>query len=131
MHFTTAGPLALLTLLAHHAVPISATSNIVPDFEVKLVLNATAILDPTNSYKLKPSVLSAFSIPTTVTKINVQSLDTNSKTIHNAGWSPRIRKTEGESDFELTYKKRYPVTSTIDAALTTANTEGFDSTDID
>ncbi|KAM7196752.1 hypothetical protein V8F20_006945 [Naviculisporaceae sp. PSN 640] len=131
MRSLTPGRLVLLALLSNHASPISAASNMVPDFEVKLILNATAVLDPTNSYKLKPSVLSAFSMPTTVTKMNVQFLDTNTKTIYNAGWSPRIRKTEGESGFELTYKKRYPVTSTIDAALTTANSEGFDSTDTD
>ncbi|KAK4213212.1 hypothetical protein QBC37DRAFT_423535 [Rhypophila decipiens] len=130
MRFSTTGPLALLTsLLAHN---VSAASNMVPDYEVKLLMNATAVLDPTKSYKLKPSVLSAFSMPTTVTKMNVQFLDTNTKQIYNAGWSPRIRKTEGESGFELTYKKRYPVSgSDINAALTTANSEGFDSTDTD
>ncbi|KAM7187184.1 hypothetical protein V8F33_011363 [Rhypophila sp. PSN 637] len=116
-------------LLAQH---VSGASNMVPDYEVKFLMNATAVLDPTNSYKLKPFVLSAFSMPTSVTKMHVQFLDTNSKQIYNAGWSPRIRKTEGESGFELTYKKRYPVSgSDINAALTTANSEGFDSTDTD
>ncbi|KAM7210939.1 hypothetical protein V8F06_013674 [Rhypophila decipiens] len=132
MRFPETGPFALLSLLAHHVLPASAASNMVPDYEVKLLMNATAVLDPTNSYKLKPSVLSAFSMPTSVTKMNVQFLDTNTKQIYNAGWSPRIRKTEGESGFELTYKKRYPVSgSDINAALTTANSEGFDSTDTD
>lgn len=121
-----------ITLLARHVAPTSAASNMVPDFEVKLLLNASAVLDPANSYKLRPAVLSAFSMPTTVTKMNVQFLDTNSKQIYTAGWSPRVRKTEGDpgSEFELTYKKRYPVTTTIDAALTSANHDGgFDSSD--
>ncbi|KAF3931292.1 hypothetical protein ABW20_dc0109701 [Dactylellina cionopaga] len=107
---------------------VQAASNMVPDYEVKLLLNPTAVLGTDN--KLKPTVLSTFGMPTSVTKMNVQFLDKSSKEIYSAGWSPRIRKTEGESDFELTYKKRYPITGgNIDAALTTANNEGFDSTD--
>ncbi|KAF3190630.1 hypothetical protein TWF788_008151 [Orbilia oligospora] len=107
---------------------VHAASNMAPDYEVKLLMNPTVVLGTDN--KLTPTVLSTFGMPTTVTKMNVQFLDKNNKEIYNAGWSPRIRKTEGESDFELTYKKRYPVTGgDIDAALTTANTEGFDSSD--
>jgi len=123
--------LSLLTLLlTTHVLPTSAAPNMVPDYEVKLLLNATAVLDPTNSYKLKPTVLSTFSMPTSVTKMNVQFLDTTTKQIYTAGWSPRVRKTEGESGFELTYKKRYPVVGgDINAALTTANGEGFDLTE--
>lgn len=99
----------------------------VPDYEVKLLLNPTAVLGSDN--KLKPTVLSTFSMPTSVTKLNVQYLDTDSKDISNAGWSPRIRKKEGASDFELNYKKRYPISNgDIDGALNTANAEGFDST---
>ncbi|KAK4159495.1 hypothetical protein QBC43DRAFT_326987 [Cladorrhinum sp. PSN259] len=108
---------------------ISAASNMTPDYEIKLLLNATAVLDP-STHKLTPSVLSAFSMPTSVTKMNVQFLDTSSKTIYSAGWSPRIRKTEGEADFELTYKKRYSITgSDITAALNAANADGFDSSE--
>ncbi|KAK0735156.1 hypothetical protein B0T26DRAFT_737580 [Lasiosphaeria miniovina] len=97
----------------------------VPDYEVKLLLNPTAVLGSDN--KLTSAVRSAFGMPTSVTKMNVQFLDKSSKEIYNAGWSPRIRKIEGASDFELTYKKRYNITGgDIDAALTTANAEGFD-----
>ena len=79
--------------------------------------------------KLKATVLSTFAMPTSVTKMNVQFLDTDAKDIYNVGWSPRIRKMEGGSDFELTYKKRYTVSNgDIDGALSTANGEGFDST---
>jgi hypothetical protein len=62
--------------------------------------------------------------------MNVQFLDTDAKDIYNNGWSPRIRKTEGEDDFELTYKRRLPITNgDIDGTLTTANQQGFDSGD--
>jgi hypothetical protein len=116
----------LITLI-FAATAAQAASNMVPDYEVKLLLNPTAVLGTDN--KLKPTVLSTFSMPTTVTKMNVQFLDDNAKDIYNNGWSPRIRKTEGDSTFELTYKKRYPITGgNIDGALTTANGEGFDST---
>jgi hypothetical protein len=118
---------AHLLLPLVQGTPLKRASNMVPDYEVKLLLNPTAVLGTDN--KLKPTVLSTFSMPTSVTKMNVQFLDTNAKDIYNAGWSPRIRKTEDEDDFELTYKKRYPISNgNIDATLTTANNEGFDST---
>jgi hypothetical protein len=100
-----------------------------PDYEVKLLMNPSVVLN-SGDHKLTPTVLSTFAMPTSVTKMNIQFLDTSSKEIYAAGWSPRIRKTEGESDFELTYKKRYPITGDdIDSTLTTANVGGFDSGD--
>jgi hypothetical protein len=98
----------------------------VPDYEVKLLMDPIAVLGSDN--KLIPTVLSTFSMPTSVTKMNVQFLDTDAKDIYNNGWSPRIRKVEGKSNFELTYKKRYPVSNgDIDVTITAAN-EGFHST---
>jgi hypothetical protein len=103
-----------------------AKANMVPDYEIHLLMDPTVCLG--SDFKLTPTVLSTFSMPTTVTKMNVQYLDTDAKDIYNAGWSPRIRKIEGVDDFDLTYKKRYEVVNgDIDGALTTANTEGFDS----
>lgn len=121
-------PQRLLSLAIAAASLAQAASNLVPDYEVKLLMNPSVVLGTDN--KLKPTVLSTFAMPTSVTKMNVQFLDTSSEPIYNAGWSPRMRKTEGEADFELTYKKRYPISGgNIDAALTTANNEGFDSSD--
>lgn len=106
----------------------SAASNMVPDYEVKLLLNPNVVLG--SDFKLTSTVRSAFGMPETVTKMNVQFLDTNAKDIYNNGWSPRIRKTEGENDFELSYKKRYAITGNdINGALTLANQEGFNSGD--
>lgn len=109
-------------------------SSLVPDYEVKVLLKPSEVLGSDN--KLKPEVLSAFSIPKSTKKMNIQFVDTNKQDIYNSGWNLRIRKTEGEDGFELTYKKRYPVgegySSTaeghIDAAAKTAEKEGFDST---
>jgi hypothetical protein len=95
-----------------------------PDYEVKLLLAPAAVLGPDR--KLTSSVRAAFGIPASVLKMNVQFLDTDSKEIYDNGWCPRVRKTEGEPDFELTYKKRYPITGgDIDSALATAAAEGF------
>ncbi|KAF2418774.1 hypothetical protein EJ08DRAFT_49793 [Tothia fuscella] len=122
----------MYTTLHLLAVAVATTSlvnaaNMMPDYEVKLLMNPSVVLG--SDFKLTPTVLSTFAMPTSVTKMNVQFLDTDSKPIYNAGWSPRLRKTEGEADFELTYKKRYPVSNNdIDGTLTTAANEGFDST---
>lgn len=45
----------------------------VPDYEVKLLMKPSAVLGRDN--KLKDTVLSTFSMPTSVTKMNVQFLD--------------------------------------------------------
>ena len=104
-----------------------AAANMTPDYEVKLLLNPATTLG--SDHKLTSAVRTQFGMPTTVTKMNVQFLDDDEQ-IYDEGWSPRIRKTEGEGDFELTYKKRYAITGgNINAALTTANTEGFNAGD--
>ncbi|MFC4811804.1 hypothetical protein [Paenibacillus sp. GCM10023250] len=119
---------SLVTEAGVAPTPAHAASNMVPDYEVKLLLNPSAVLGP--DFKLTSTVLSTFAMPSTVTKMNVAFLDTSAKEIYNNGWSPRIRKTEGEDDFELSYKKRYAIANDdINAALTQANRDGFDSGD--
>ncbi|KAL4861846.1 hypothetical protein BDV12DRAFT_203617 [Aspergillus spectabilis] len=106
--------------------PTHTTPNMEPEYEVRLQLNPGQVLD--HEHKPRECVLSTFNMPKTVTKLNVQFLDTNCKEIYSAGWSPRIRKTEKEDDLELMYKKRYPITGNyIDAALSTANKDGFNA----
>lgn len=99
-----------------------------PDYEVKLLLKPTAVLDSTSN--LSGDVLSSFSMPPSATEIGVLFLDTDAKDLYTAGWSPRIRKTKGKDVFELTYKKRYPVTgAAVDAALATAAEDSFEASD--
>ncbi|KAK3347082.1 hypothetical protein B0T25DRAFT_521350 [Lasiosphaeria hispida] len=103
--------------------------NLKEDYEVKLILNPDLVLNPTNHVPT-PALLSAFSLSPTPTKMTIQFLDDDKKTIYHAGWSPRIRRTEDKPVFELTYKKRYPITAgNIDAALAAANADGFDASD--
>lgn len=118
---------AVLGAAALAPAAASADPNMVPDYEVKLLMNPSTTLG--SDFKLTSAVRTQFGMPSSVTKMNVQFLDDDEQ-IYDEGWSPRIRKTEGEDDFELTYKKRYPITGgDINAALTTANTEGFDAGD--
>lgn len=106
----------------------------VSNYEGKLLMKPSVVLGSDD--KLGNTVLSTFSMPASVKKINVQSFDTNTRQIYDRVWSPRIRKMEGDDDFELTYKKRYSISNrhdgkiedNIDAILTAAKNEGFDST---
>jgi len=113
-----------------------AAPNMTPEYEVKLLLNPTAVLGTDGG--LTGDILSTFNMPSTVTKQNVQFLDKRrnvqcldkSLELFTEGWSVRIRKTENEDDFELTYKKRYTITDgNIDAALTKANEDHFNAGD--
>jgi hypothetical protein len=104
----------------------AGVSQLKPDYEVKMLLAPTAVLGPDR--KLTTAVRTAFGIPSKVLKMSVQFLDTDGRDIYDAGWSPRIRKTEGESGFELTYKKRYSIDAgEIDEALARAAADGFDA----
>jgi hypothetical protein len=120
------------TVAAATAIALPATAgaaaNMTPDYEVKLLMDPATTLG--SDHRPTAAVLSAFGAPSTVTKMNVQFLDTSAKDLYAAGWSPRIRRTEGESGFELTYKKRYPVgAGGIDGALSQANADGLDADD--
>lgn len=109
-------------------------SNLIPNYEVKVLLEPSEVLEANN--KLKDAVLSAFSMPSSTKKMNIQFVDNTKQDLYTNGWSLRIRKTEGEDKFELTYKKRYEISDggssttrgNIDAALKMAWQEGFDST---
>ncbi|KAL6894893.1 hypothetical protein GGI43DRAFT_412452 [Trichoderma evansii] len=105
---------------------LAADGPMVPDYEVHLLLDPTVVLD--SDFKLTPTVLSTFAMPTTVTKINVQYIDTVSEDLYNNGWSCRIRNIENESGFDLTYKWRLPVNNgDITGALNTAFGLGWNS----
>lgn len=103
-------------------------ANATPNYEVKLFLNPAVVLNSDN--QLKSSVRNYFGMPETKEKMSIQYLDTDSKSLDSQGWSARVRKMEEYTDkeFELTYKKRYPVTNgDINAALILAAADGFDA----
>ncbi|KAJ5380215.1 uncharacterized protein N7496_002643 [Penicillium cataractarum] len=105
-----------------------AVSNMVPDYEVRLLLNPTAVLSA--EHDLVATVLSAFEMPLISTKMNIQFLDNSLKELYAANWSARIRKVENEDNLELTYKKRYAIIGGhVEAALTAANNDDFNAGD--
>ncbi|KIW20747.1 hypothetical protein PV08_01325 [Exophiala spinifera] len=108
-------------------------SSLVPDFEVKVLLKPSEVLDSEN--KAKADVLSAFGFTSRAKKMNVQFLDTRNREFYNNGWNLRIRKTEDDDKYELTYKKRYDISTGfsttaeghIKETLEVARQEGLDS----
>ncbi len=107
--------------------PAQSAFNMVPKYEIKLLMDPKIVLDMNN--RPESAVLEIFMISTPVMKMNVQFLDTNKKDMYENGWSLRIRKVQGKAGGELTYKRRYKIVNCdIDATLTTASKDGFDST---
>ncbi|PEY58971.1 hypothetical protein COJ37_20110 [Bacillus cereus] len=103
-----------------------AASPMKPSFEVKLLLKPEQVLG--DNKEMKQEVLEHFQAGTKYERIQVQFLDTANKSLSEEGWFARIRKKEFSKDFELTYKKRYPIPNgVIQDVLEVAKKEGFDS----
>ncbi|AJS61009.1 hypothetical protein [Paenibacillus sp. IHBB 10380] len=102
-------------------------ANMVPSYEVKLLLDSTQVLD--GNHSLTPAIQSEFSL-SSPKQVNVEYFDTNNLNLDAQGWNVRFRKKENKDNYELNYKKRYAIQNEdIQAALTLANSEGFDITD--
>ncbi|KAM7185524.1 hypothetical protein V8F20_011780 [Naviculisporaceae sp. PSN 640] len=96
---------------------MSSSTPMTPDFEVKLLLDPSTVLDAATSRPV-PSFLSLFNLDpqaTTPIQMTIQFLDTDTtQEIYHAGWSPRIRRMKDEAKkIELTYKKRYAIPISI------------------
>ncbi|MGF7050218.1 hypothetical protein J2T13_004743 [Paenibacillus sp. DS2015] len=102
-------------------------ANMVPSYEVKLLLDSTQVLD--GNLSLTSAIRSEFSL-SSPKQVNVEYFDTLSLDLEAQGWNARFRKKENKDNYELNYKKRYAIQNgDIQAALTLANNEGFDITD--
>ncbi|ERS95116.1 uncharacterized protein SPSK_10392 [Sporothrix schenckii 1099-18] len=116
----------LTAVLALPAAILAADGPMVPDYEIHLQLDPTVVLD--SNFRLVSAVIDEFAMPTTVTKKNVQYIDTLDKALDAQGWSCRIRNVENKSGFDLTYKWRLPIqNSDITGALNTAFADGWNS----
>lgn len=103
-----------------------AANPMTPSFEVKLLLKPEQVLG--YNKEIDQEVLEYFQAGTNYERIQVQFLDTANKNLSKEGWFARIRKKEFSKDFELTYKKRYPIQNgVIQDALEVAKEDGFDS----
>ena len=110
------------------AVPARQAPNMTPEYEVKLQLNPSQVLN--SEHEVLSTVLQTLNMPATVSKMNVQFLDKCSKEIYAAGWNLRMRKFENKPNLELNYKKRYDIKNeNIESALNQANDDGFDAED--
>lgn len=118
--------ITLMSLLLNcSAVYGKTVTPAVPNYEVKIFMDPSVVLNSNN--ELKSNVLNTFNMPNSVTKMSVEFLDSDNLALNNYGWNVRLRKTEGEDNFELNYKKRYAIENgDIDSALQTAAKDGFD-----
>ena len=114
---------------------MGSVGDLVPDYEVKALLDASKTLD--HEGKLRDGVKAAWGVVKKPKKMNIFFIDTPNQDIYKSGWALRIRNTEGDKGFELTYKKRYPMgdtfsaldtaKSSIDSASQAAKADGFDA----
>lgn len=108
-------------------------TKLTPNFEVKLLMKPEEVLK--SDGKLKDSVVKEFQVSKGSKKMSIQFVDTDKQLIYNSGWNLRIRKSEGEDTFGLTYKKRFKIDTTnnangeanINLAVDSAHNETFDS----
>lgn len=118
----------MIVVLLTNSEVFYAKSNMVPNYEVKLLLDSDKVLN--SNKELKKSYCTLFNTDKNYKEISVLYIDTEDKAFNSEGWINRIRVKEDSSKFELSYKKRYTVSGgNITAALAKANTEGFDSSD--
>lgn len=118
----------LVTLFNITALNVSAKENMIPNYEVKLLLDSDQVLNSDDL--LKKTYRNLFNTGKDYQEIGVLYIDTDDLAFEAEGWTNRIRRKEDSDSFDLTYKKRYSVENgNIDAALTKANNEGFDISD--
>jgi len=76
-------------------------------YEVKLLLDPSKVLN--SHYELDLAIKELFRVNTVEKRMDVQYLDTDDRGILQQDWSVRVRKMDGDTDLELTYKKRYKI----------------------
>lgn len=116
------------SMLFSNQVTACAKENMVPDYEVKLLLDSNQVL---NSDKLlKKTYRDLFDTGKDYGTIGVLYIDTPDLEFNEQKWINRIRIKENKDKFDLTYKKRYSISDgDIEEALSLANQQGFDITD--
>lgn len=106
------------------ATVAAAPATAVPNYEVKLFLDAAKVLDV--EFKPTKDADKVFDLKSSNRKIAMQFIDARPLQVHAEGWSVRVRKFEDDEKFELSYKRRYPLaTGTLADALARAAEHGF------
>ena len=97
-----------------------------PDsYEMHFLLDSDLALD--ENHELKPELCREYEISNKVKTYSLAYFETPDRSFINEGWVNRLRRKEGgKNSFELTYKKRYPVSDEdISAAMQLAEADGF------
>jgi hypothetical protein len=106
----------------------SAAANAIPAYEVKFLAKPELVLNTDGTPRSE--VIQTLGLSSTARNISAEYFDTNALNLDQQGWNVRFRKKDDKNNYELTYKKRYPVINgDVNAALTLANQEGFDASD--
>jgi hypothetical protein len=119
-------PLTILCWTYALPATLAAGQPAVPDYEVKLFLDAGKVLKADR----RPSrdLQQVFDLSGSSTEIRMQFLDGAGLPLHRDGWNVRLRRREGRDDVELSYKRRYRIEAgDIDGALAEAARDGFDA----
>jgi hypothetical protein len=106
----------------------ASAATAVPNFEVKLFLDAAKVLDV--EFKPTRDTRRTLDLPDSNRKIAMQFIDARPVQICEAGWGVRVRKFEDQEKYELSYKRRYPLGGgTLAEVLTAAARDGFGADD--
>ncbi|MBO1299853.1 MULTISPECIES: hypothetical protein [unclassified Enterococcus] len=111
----------------------SASSESMVDTEVKFLLEPTLVLDEDG--QLSSSFLETLDLTVNrQRRIDMQFMDTLEQDFNDQGWIHRIRQRNWQNNWQLTYRKRFPLAwpvteGSIQAALKTAENEGFTEED--
>ena len=107
---------------------VHAKENLVPNYELKFLIDSDQVLN--SDYELNSEYRDYFNTGKKYNTVGVLYIETPEYDFSNQGWNNRLRIKEDKDNFDLTYKKRYPIENgDIDAALSLANKEGFDISD--
>ncbi|MBD1294360.1 hypothetical protein IDX03_30100, partial [Pseudomonas aeruginosa] len=97
----------------------SAAANAVPAYEVKFLAKPELVLNTDGTPRSE--VIQTLGLSSTARNISAEYFDTNALNLDQQGWNVRFRKKDDKNNYELTYKKRYPVINgDVNAALTLA-----------
>lgn len=99
--------LVFFAVISGVSMNIYAESNMIPNYEVKLLLDPDIVVNSDDN--LKKIYRDIFNTGKSYNEIAVEYLDTYNKEFNNEGWVNRIRIKENKDKFELTYKKRYKI----------------------
>lgn len=97
----------------------------IKQYEVKVYASQDALSKKGN---VKSSILKAFNAPDKDEDFLVQFID-HDKKHYREKMTYRIRKSENDDTYELQFKKRYPITTSIEAAVAAAAADGFKDAD--